>query len=31
MKTPNNDVDGRIRGRQIDIEFNDLPSNNHKT
>ena len=27
MKTPNSNLDGRIRGRQIDIEFNDLPSN----
>ena len=27
MKTPNSDKDNCIRGRQIDIEFNDLPSN----
>ena len=27
MKTPNSDVDGRIRGRQIVIKFNDLQSN----
>ena len=26
MKTTNSDVDGRIRGRQIDIVFNNLPS-----
>ena len=28
MASPkNSEVDGRIRGRQIDIEFNDTPSN----
>ena len=28
MSSPkNSEVDGRIRGRQIDIEFNDGPSN----
>ena len=27
MTTPNSDVDGRKRGRPIDIKFNYLPSN----